>query len=226
MILLNNIFKYYETKYNRFEAINNISLNIDQGESLAIVGASGSGKSSLLNILGCLDSEFDGDYFFNDVSIKTLDKYKLAKIRNQNIGFVFQQYHLIPELSIYENIELPLIYAGLKDKKSKICSALDRLGISDKVDCLPNQLSGGQQQRVAIARAIVMNPSVILADEPTGALDSKTSNEILNELKSLNNDGTTIVVVTHDNNVAKQMNRIVTINDGAIISDISAGEKI
>lgn len=221
MIKLCNVIKIYRSGNNEVKALNNVTLQISKGESVAIVGASGSGKSTMMNILGGLDSQFEGDYYLNDINIRNFDRTQLAKIRNKDLGFVFQQYNLISELTVIENIELPLLYRGIpkNDRIQLAQQSLYKVGLQEKENQYPSQLSGGQQQRVSIARALAGNPSVILADEPTGALDSKTGNEILSLMKTLNDEGTTVIVITHDMNVAKKMKRIIKIMDGEIISD-------
>lgn len=222
MIRLNNINKIYHAGGSVTVALNDLTLCIDDGEAIAITGASGSGKSSLLNIIGCLDADYTGGFMFDDVDVTKLDVVSTAWLRREKIGFIFQQYHLIQDLNVYENIELPLIYADIsrKERKQKVIDTLSLMGISDKIYNKPNELSGGQQQRVAIARAIVGNPSYILADEPTGALDSKTGLDIMSALLEINRKGTGLIVVTHDGKVANQLSRIITISDGKIVSDV------
>lgn len=198
-----------------------VSLKIYKGEFVAIVGKSGSGKSTLMNIIGCLDVPTSGQYYINGEDVSELNDNKLAQIRNKTLGFIFQQYNLITKLNVLENVELSLLYGGVgaseRVRLSKM--ALAKVGLEDKLKNLPNQLSGGQQQRVSIARALAGNPSIILADEPTGALDSKTSREVLDFLKQLNDEGNTIVLITHDNSIAKEARRVVRIKDGKIIYD-------
>ena len=226
MIKLENVTKIYKSNSFEVKALDNVSLEISKGEAVAIVGASGSGKSTMMNILGGLDSLFEGNYSLNGVNIRDFDRTQLAKIRNKDLGFVFQQYNLISELTVLENVELPLLYRGISpsERKELAKQSLIKVGLEDKENQYPTQLSGGQQQRVSIARALAGNPSVILADEPTGALDSKTGNDILNFMQTLNKEGTTIIIITHDMNVAKKMHRIIQIMDGKIISDKRSDE--
>jgi len=194
---------------------------VGKGEFVAIVGSSGSGKSTCMNIIGCLDVPTSGTYHLNGTDVSTMHEKELAHVRNQQLGFVFQQYNLIPKLNIVENVELPLLYRGIgaAPRRKMAMEALERVGIADRYKKLPSQLSGGQQQRVSIARALAGRPSVILADEPTGALDSKTGREVLDFMKSLHKEGTTIVLITHDNSIAAELPRIVRIHDGKILSD-------
>lgn len=221
MIELTDIYKIYSDGESEIRALDGISLNVKQGEFVAIVGSSGSGKSTCMNIIGCLDTPTRGTYKLNGIDVSTMNDYELAHIRNKELGFIFQQYNLIPKLTVIENVELPLLYKGLKpaERKRLAQTALDRVGLSDRGKKFPSQLSGGQQQRVSIARALAGNPPVILADEPTGALDSKTGKEVIEFLKKLNQEGTTIVLITHDNGIAEQMKRVVRIQDGIIVSD-------
>ena len=226
MIKLENVTKIYKSSNFEVKALDNVSLEISKGEAVAIVGASGSGKSTMMNILGGLDSLFEGNYSLNGVNIRDFDRTQLAKIRNKDLGFVFQQYNLISELTVLENVELPLLYRGISqtERKELAKQSLIKVGLEGKENQYPTQLSGGQQQRVSIARALAGKPSVILADEPTGALDSKTGNDILNFMQTLNTEGTTIIIITHDMNVAKKMKRIIHIMDGKIISDKRSDE--
>lgn len=221
IIEFNDIYKIYSLGENEVRAIDGITFRITRGEFVAIVGASGSGKSTCMNIIGCLDTPTSGLYYLNGTDVSTMGEKQLAHIRNRELGFIFQQYNLIPKLTILENVELPLLYKGVKSgERSKIAKqALDRVGLSSQLSKLPAQLSGGQQQRASIARALAGSPPVILADEPTGALDSKTGNDVLDFLKQLNRDGTTIVLITHDNSIAAQIKRIIRIHDGKIIAD-------
>ena len=198
-----------------------VSLTIDQGEFVAIVGSSGSGKSTAMNIIGCLDVPTSGTYHLGGIDVSTMDDDQQAEIRNKMLGFIFQQYNLIPKLNVLENVELPLLYAGVdaSERKERAMASLQRVGLADKCRNLPSQLSGGQQQRVSIARALAGSPSVILADEPTGALDSRTGREVLGFLKKLNREGDTVVLITHDNSIAVKADRIVRLQDGKIIYD-------
>ena len=221
MIRLNNIYKIYQSGDDKIHALDGISLHITEGELTAIVGQSGSGKSTAMNIIGCLDVPTSGEYFLLGKDVSKLDDDELAYIRNKTLGFIFQQYNLIPKLTLLENVELPLVYRGVKkeEREKRATECLERVGLKGREKYYPSQLSGGQQQRVSIARALVGNPSVILADEPTGALDSKTGREVLEFLKELNREGNTVVLITHDNGIASECNRIVRLQDGKIISD-------
>lgn len=229
MIDLKDIYKIYVDGDSEIHALDGISLHIDKGEFVAIVGQSGSGKSTCMNIIGCLDVPTSGTYFLNGIDASTLTEDEQAKIRNQTLGFIFQQYNLIPKLNLLENVELPLIYRGYTQKRCQelATKSLERVGLLDRLKKFPSQLSGGQQQRVSIARALAGNPSVILADEPTGALDSKTGAEVLELLKALNEEGNTIVLITHDNSIANQAKRIIRIHDGKIVEDflVNSGEE-
>ena len=221
MIELKDIYKIYSDGDSEIRALDGVSLFVDKGEFVAIVGSSGSGKSTCMNIVGCLDIPTSGKYFLNGNDVSQLSEKELAHIRNRELGFVFQQYNLIPKLNVLENVELPLLYKGVKAKQRKemALTALERVGLADRANKFPSQLSGGQQQRVSIARALAGNPPVILADEPTGALDSKTGKEVLEFLKQLNSEGPTVVLITHDNDIAAQIKRVVRIHDGKIVSD-------
>ena len=198
-----------------------MTLSIDRGEFVAIIGASGSGKSTLMNILGCLDVPTYGDYILNGADVTDRTDRQLAHIRNKEIGFIFQGYNLIPALTAYENVELPLIYQGISvfQRKERVMAALERVGMADRFGHRPSEMSGGQQQRVAIARAIATHPPIIMADEPTGALDSKTGKHVLEILHSLHEGGSTIILITHDNGIAATAHRIVRISDGRIVAD-------
>ncbi|MBQ6698249.1 MAG: ABC transporter ATP-binding protein [Oscillospiraceae bacterium] len=221
MIELSDVYKIYDEGENEVRALDGISFRISEGEFVAIVGKSGSGKSTCMNIIGALDVPTRGTYKLNGTDVSELSDNELATIRNRTLGFIFQQYNLISKNNIYENVELPLIYQGISASKRKemVITALDRVGLADRVHHMPNQLSGGQQQRVSIARALAANPPVILADEPTGALDSKTGKDVMKFLMSLNESGKTIILITHDNGIAECAKRIIRIHDGKIISD-------
>lgn len=218
MIKLIDIEKFYSNKFVKTYVLRNINLQIEQGEFLTIMGPSGAGKSTLLHILGMLDDMSNGEYYFNDQPVHQLKEKERTRLHQQNIGFVFQQYHLIDDLTVYENLETPLIYKKVKgsERKSLVADMLDRFNIVAKKDLFPNQLSGGQQQLVAIARALIINPKLILADEPTGNLNSKQGFEIMDMLKELNDQGVTIVQVTHDEKKAEYGDRIVNLLDGWI----------
>ncbi|CAG9612132.1 putative ABC transporter ATP-binding protein YknY [Bacillus rhizoplanae] len=221
MITLNNIDKTYYQGSLAVPILHDISLKIDSGEFVSIMGPSGSGKSTLMNIIGCLDRPTEGEYMLNDVNILTADESKLALIRNEYIGFVFQHFNLLPRLSAVENVELPLIYGGIKkaERRERALEALGKVGLADRVNHLPNELSGGQKQRVAIARAIANNPTFIMADEPTGALDTKSGEQVMNIFTQLNKEGTTIVMVTHEEEVAAYSSRRIVLRDGRITED-------
>ncbi|WP_027410498.1 ABC transporter ATP-binding protein [Anoxybacteroides tepidamans] len=216
IIEIENMTKTYQLGGDVVHVLSNVSLRIEKGDFLAIVGPSGSGKSTFMNMLGCLDRPDSGSYFLDGREIARLNDNELAVIRNEKIGFIFQNFYLLPRLTALENVELPLLYRGVKTKErqKKAYECLEQVGLLERAHHLPSQLSGGQQQRVAIARALVGNPPILLADEPTGALDSKTSQEIINIMKGLNEQGHTIIIITHDWEVAKQAKRIVRIQDG------------
>ncbi len=221
LIELKNVYKIYQMGEETVHALDGVNITIDQGEFVAIVGSSGSGKSTAMNIIGCLDVPTSGSYHLGGVDVSTMDDDQQAEIRNKMLGFIFQQYNLIPKLSVLENVELPLLYAGLpaEERRARAIRALERVGLAAKQKNLPSQLSGGQQQRVSIARALAGSPSVILADEPTGALDSRTGREVLGFLKKLNREGDTVVLITHDNSIAVRADRIIRLQDGKIIYD-------
>ena len=221
LIELKNIYKIYHMGDEEVRASDGVSLSIDRGEFVAIVGKSGSGKSTLMNIIGALDVPTEGEYILGGEDVSEMSDDQLAQIRNKMIGFIFQQYNLLPKLNLLENVELPLLYAGVpvKERKERALKSLAKVGLEEKWKNLPNQLSGGQQQRVSIARALAGDPSLILADEPTGALDSRTSREVLNFLRQLNEEGNTIVMITHDNSIALEAKRVVRIKDGKINFD-------
>ena len=208
------------------KAVEDVSFEIYPGETYGLVGESGSGKSTMMNVLGCLDIPTRGTYRLDGVDVRELSDKELSRIRNKQIGFIFQQYNLIPKLTVLENVELPLLYAGVgaEGRKERAVAALGRVGLAEKQKNLPSQLSGGQQQRVSIARALAGNPSVILADEPTGALDSRTGREVLGFLQKLNQEGDTVVLITHDNSIAVKAKRIVRLQDGRIIYDGDASD--
>lgn len=226
LISLKNISKIYKMGDEEVRANDSIDLDIYKGEFVAIVGKSGSGKSTLMNIIGALDVPTSGNYYLGGHDTSSMSDNELAEIRNRMLGFIFQQYNLLPKLSILENVELPLLYQGMKeaDRKKRALEELTKVGLKDKAMMRPQQLSGGQQQRVSIARALAGSPSIILADEPTGALDSKTSKEVLGFIKQLNEEGNTIVMITHDPTLAVQAKRVVQIMDGKITFDGSAEE--
>ncbi len=204
-------------------ALDDVSIDIDEGEMVAVTGASGSGKTTLMNLLGCLDKPDSGRYFLAGEDVAKLPKNRLAEIRNRQVGFVFQSFNLIARTSALENVELPLLYAGNTNAKPQAKAALETVGLTDRIYHEPNQLSGGERQRVALARALVMKPSILLADEPTGNLDSKTSVEILNIFRQLNDEGYTIIVVTHDPEVSSRCKRVLMMKDGRIVSDTLNG---
>ena len=222
LIELKDVYKIYsEGLESEVRALDGVSLSIDRGEFVAVVGQSGCGKSTLMNVLGCLDVPTRGDYHLNGVDVRELDDKELSAIRNQEIGFIFQQYNLIQNLTVLENVELPLIYrgVGMDDRRDMALEALERVGLAGRVKHRPTEMSGGQQQRVAIARAIATHPPIIMADEPTGALDSRTGLEVLGFLQRLNKEGTTVILITHDNGIAATARRVVRLRDGRIVED-------
>ena len=221
LIELRDIYKIYYMGDEEVHANDGISLTIYKGEFVAIVGKSGSGKSTLMNIIGALDVPTEGEYYLDGQDVSDMTDNELAEIRNNMIGFIFQQYNLLPKMNLLENVELPLLYAGMDamDRRERAMESLDRVGLKEKWKNYPNQLSGGQQQRVSIARALAGDPSLILADEPTGALDSKTGREVLDFLKKLNRERNTIVMITHDSGIALEAKRVVRISDGKINFD-------
>ena len=221
MITLKDVYKIYYMGDNEVRAADGINIHIEKGEFVAIVGQSGSGKSTCMNIIGCLDTPTEGTYLLNGIDVSTMNDNELAEIRNKMLGFIFQQYNLIPKLTVQENVELPLLYAGVPsdERHERARAQLKRVGLEGKEKNYPSQLSGGQQQRVSIARALAGEPSVILADEPTGALDSRTGREVMDFLKKLNGEGNTIVLITHDNSIAVTAKRIIRLHDGKIVYD-------
>ena len=221
LIELKDVYKIYQMGDEAVHALDGVSLTVDPGEFVAIVGQSGSGKSTAMNIIGCLDVPTSGTYHLAGVDVSTMDDDQQAEIRNKMLGFIFQQYNLIPKLTVQENVELPLLYAGVssEERHERAIQSLERVGLADKRKNLPSQLSGGQQQRVSIARALAGDPAVILADEPTGALDSHTGREVLTMLQQLHAAGNTVVLITHDNSIAVQAQRIIRLEDGHVVYD-------
>ncbi|MBV1710311.1 MAG: ABC transporter ATP-binding protein [Erysipelothrix sp.] len=226
MINIQEVTKRYEMGSNIVMALDGISIDIHEGEFVAIVGPSGSGKSTLMNIIGCLDIVTSGTYVLNQIPIQEYDQDELADIRNQQIGFIFQQFNLLPSFTAIENVMMPMTYAKVakKQRELKAATLLQTVGLGDRMDHKPTELSGGQQQRVSIARALANDPAIILADEPTGALDSKTGKEVLTLLKTLNSNGKTVIVITHDHEVARFANRVITLKDGKVASDLAKEE--
>ena len=221
LIEFDEVCKYYQMGDTTVKAADHITMKIDKGEFVAIVGQSGSGKSTCMNIIGCLDVPTHGTYRLNGKDVGKMSRNELAAIRNETLGFIFQQYNLLPRLNLLENVEVPLVYAGIPRavRHRRAREVLERVGLGDKVKNRPNQLSGGQQQRVSIARALVRNPAVILADEPTGALDSHTGREVLAMLQQMHEEGHTVVLITHDNSIAVQADRIIRLEDGRVVYD-------
>jgi putative ABC transport system ATP-binding protein len=220
IINIKNVWKTYKVGNSELNALQDVDLSIKKGEFVAIIGPSGAGKSTLMNIIGCLDSATKGEYILDGLNTNC-DDDKLAEIRNSKIGFVFQTYNLLPKSSVLENVELPLLYLGVsgKEVRERALTALRKVGLETHLRHKPSELSGGEKQRVAIARALVTRPQIILADEPTGALDSKTGIEVMQMLKDLNEEGNTLVLITHDRDIASEAKRIVTVKDGMILSD-------
>jgi len=219
MIDLKDITKTYDMGSVKVPVLNGISLHVGEGEFLSVIGPSGSGKSTLMNIIGCLDAPTAGEYYLDGKEISTYNEKQLSKIRNQKIGFIFQKFNLLPKLTALENVELPLIYRGMnhKERRQRSIDALEKVGLGDRMGHNPTELSGGQQQRVAIARALAGDPPVLLADEPTGNLDSKSGADVMNLIRQLSSEGRTIVLITHDNEIAKAAQRTITIKDGMIL---------
>ena len=221
LIEIKDIYKIYNPGENEVRALDGISLNVEHGEFLAIVGQSGSGKSTLMNMLGLLDIPTSGTYTLDGVDVANMTDDELSEIRNKEIGFIFQGFNLIPSLTAVENVELPLVYRGMKkEERNKLAlEALDRVGLSHRLDHLPKQMSGGQQQRVAIARAVAARPPIILADEPTGNLDSHSGVEVMKILHELHEEGRTVILITHDNDIANEAERVIRVQDGQIVAD-------
>ena len=221
IVRLNHVCKYYGKDDTLVKALEDVNFTIKEGEYCAIMGASGSGKSTCMNIIGCLDSSTSGQYFLDEQDVSHMEERDLAKVRNLKIGFIFQQYHLLPQLSALENVMLPMAYANVRpnEQKERAAAALERVAMGHRLNNRPNQMSGGQQQRVAIARAIVNNPVMLLADQPTGALDSHTTEEVMELFGELNASGITVVMVTHEADVARNTQRIILFRDGQILND-------
>ena len=225
VIEIGNVTKVYHMGKVDVNALRGVTVSVDQGEMLAIIGASGSGKSTLMNIIGCLDKQTSGEYMLDGADVSKLNDNKLAELRNKKFGFVFQEYNLLSRASAISNVELPLIYSGSRQKHKLALEALERVGLGERASHKPTELSGGEQQRVAIARALVNNPSLILADEPTGNLDTTVTGEIISIFRQLNQDGITVILVTHEMDVALQTRRIIRLLDGQVVSDEKVAEK-
>jgi len=221
MISIRNLNKVYKTGSVEVHALKNVNLEIEHGEFIAIMGQSGSGKSTLMNILGCLDRPSSGEYLLEGIDIKNQSQDELSLIRNKKIGFVFQAFNLIPRTNVLRNVELPMIYAKTKTsyRKQRAVELLEKVGLGDRINHLPNELSGGQKQRVAIARALANNPPIILADEPTGNLDTRSSEEIMEIFRNLNKEGSSVILVTHEPDIAEYADRVIVFRDGSIIED-------
>ena len=226
LIEVKNVYKIYNPGENEVRALDGLSVTIDHGEFVAIVGHSGSGKSTFMNMLGCLDTPTSGDYYLDGVNVAGMTDDELSDIRNKQIGFIFQGFNLIPSLTAQENVELPLVYRGMpaEQRRQLAEEALTRVGMEHRMNHRPSELSGGQQQRVAIARAIAARPPIIMADEPTGNLDTRSGEEVMKILHELNEEGRTIVLITHDNDIARQATRAIRIIDGKVVSDTLASE--
>ncbi len=221
LIEVRDVYKIYNPGENQVNALDGVSITIDEGEFVAIIGQSGSGKSTLMNMLGLLDTPTSGEYYINGKLVDDLTDDQMSVIRNEQIGFIFQGFNLIPSLSALENVELPLVYRGMKKDERRDISkrALERVGLGQRMDHLPAEMSGGQQQRVAVARAIAARPPVILADEPTGNLDTRSTKEVMAILHELKNEGRTVIVITHDNEIAEEAERVIRIRDGKVVED-------
>lgn len=221
LIDVRNVYKIYNPGENQVNALDGVSITIDEGEFVAIIGQSGSGKSTLMNMLGLLDTPTEGEYYINGKLVDDLTDDQMSVIRNEQIGFIFQGFNLIPSLSALENVELPLVYRGMHsaERREKSKAALEKVGLGDRLHHLPSEMSGGQQQRVAVARAIAAAPPVILADEPTGNLDTNSTKEVMNILHTLKDEGRTVVIITHDNEIAEEAERVIRIRDGRVVED-------
>lgn len=228
MIEVMNIVKVYQMGDTKLTALNNVSLSVEKGEFTAVMGPSGSGKSTFMNILGCLDKMNSGKYILNNKDVSSLTDNELAYVRNKELGFVFQSFNLIPRMTLLENVELPMVYSGIpvRERRDRALSALEKVGLQDRIKHMPNEISGGQKQRAAIARAIVNNPSVIMADEPTGNLDTRSSEEIMKIFQRLNEEGATVIMVTHELDIAQHAKRVVRFRDGEIIDDYEVKDRI
>ena len=228
LIEIKDMYKIYEMGSEEVHALDGVNLTIEEKEFVAIVGASGSGKSTLMNMIGCLDTPTSGTYLLDGEDISSIPDRRLAKVRNQKIGFIFQQFNLFKKLTAYENVERPAKYSGIsrQERRTRVLEAIEKVGLTDRMHHKPVELSGGQQQRVAIARSLVNRPPVLLADEPTGNLDSKSSREIIEMIRQLHRAGNTIILITHDPGIAEQADRILNISDGKIISDVRKGKAV